>query len=152
MNNEQQAKNGFKTFVVTLSVSLVIFCALYYLITGFSNEINIEDSTASSGVGNTTVVYKPNEVAESEDVKGATTQASVFNEIAQAPVGGQAATVLSEHDETVETTESTVPETGSETMLGVIMTVAAFSAVAYFLLIGPRNLALSGFEKEITRE
>ena len=148
MYTEQQAKGGFKTFVVTLSVSLLLFGALYYLITGFSQEIDIEDSSASVDGGETTVVYNASDV--DEKVMGASTQTSVFGEIAQAPVNAQPATVLSSHDVT-ETTESTVPVTGSNTLLGITMAVASFSATAYVLLIGPRKLALSGFERDITR-
>ena len=144
MYTEQQAKGGFKTFVVTLSVSLLLFGALYYLITGFSQEIDIESPDT------TTVVYNASDV-ENESVMGASTQNSVFSEIAQAPVNAQPATVLAAGD-VAETTESTVPSTGSNTLLGVTMAIASFSAAAYVLLIGPRKLALSGFERDITEE
>ncbi len=147
MYTEQQAKSGFKTFVVTLSVSLLLFGALYYLITGFSQEIDIEDSSATFDGGKTTVVY--NAADASEEVMGATTQSSVFGEIAEAPVDAQPATVLAAGD-VAETTESTVPATGSNTLLGITMAVASFSAAAYVLLIGPRKLALSGFERDVT--
>ena len=149
MYTEQQAKSGFKTFVVTLSVSLLLFGALYYLITGFSQEIDIEDSSASTDGGETTVVYNASDA--NKEVMGATTQSSVFGEIAQAPVNAHPETVLAA-GVFAKTTESPVPATGSNTLLGITMAVASFSAAAYVLLIGPRKLALSGFEREITEE
>ncbi len=142
MSTEQQAKNGFKTFLVTLIVSLVLFGGIYYLLTGFSTDVDIEDS--SSSMGTTKVIGKPSN----------STEDSVFNQIAQAPVGGRPGTVLSGTDQTQETTgttESTVPVTGSDTLLGVTMAVASFSAVAYLLFLNPRKLALNSFERDITR-
>lgn len=147
MYSEQQAKNGFKTFVVTLSISLLLFGALYYLITDFSSEIDIETSAKATE----TVAYKA-------DVKG-TSDYSVFGEISEIPVDAQSGRVLAEHDETTgdameameedteESTESTVPDTGSEQVIGAVLAMTFFSAAAYMLLVGPRKLALSKFEK-----
>lgn len=149
MYTEQQAKSGFKTFVVTLSVSLVVFGAIYYLITGFSQEIDIESSSASLDAGKTSMVYDSD--TQNEQVMGASTQNSVFNEIAQAPVNAQPATVLAAGD-AIETTESTVPVTGSNTLLGITMVIVSFSIATYIMFMGPRKLALSGFEKDITQD
>lgn len=47
MNNSQQAKNGLKTFLITVAISLVVFTGLYYLITGSNNEeeVTLEEQT-----------------------------------------------------------------------------------------------------------
>jgi len=139
-----QAKNGFKTFVVTLSVSLLLFGALYYLITDFSSDIDIEDTSAGKP---TTVAYDPS------TVKGTTTQNSVFKDITETPVKTKPATVLAEADDTTttteETTESTVPDTGSETLIGTVLAMGFFSAAVYILVVGPRKFALAGFEKDM---
>lgn len=138
MYNDQQAKNGFKTFVVTLSVSLLLFGALYYLITDFSTEIDIEDSS----IGKTeTVAYTPQEV----NVKGASDQNSVFSEISESPVDAQPSIVLAGAE---ESTEATVPDTGSEQIVGFAIAMGFFSIAIYVLLIGPRKFALIGFEKD----
>lgn len=148
MYSEQQAKNGFKTFVVTLSVSLLLFGALYYLITGFSQEIDIEGSSTPVAY-NTAPATNTYYNASNENVKGTTT--TVFSTIADKPVNARPATVLASATTAAESTESTVPNTGSNTLLGTIMAVGSFSAALYVLMLGPRKFALSGFEREITK-
>lgn len=138
MYSQQQA-NGFKTFVATLSVSLLLFGALYYLITDFSNEVDIEDTASKSGP----VAYDP------AKVKGASTL-SVFGEISEKPTKAQPSVVLAGTDTAEETTESTVPDTGSETLMGTVVAMGFFSATIYILLIGPRKFALAGFERDMT--
>ncbi len=140
MYSDQQAKNGFRTFVVTLSVSLLLFGAFYYLITDFSTEIDIE----SSSIGKTeTVAYKPQKVS----VKGVADQNSVFGEISDTPIDIQPPAVLAGAE---ESTESTVPDTGSEQIIGMALTMSFFSIAVYILLVGPRKLALREFEKDMT--
>jgi hypothetical protein len=137
------AKNGFKTFVVTLSVSLLLFGALYYLITDFSSDVDIENTASKSG----TFAYDP-----ITTVKGSTTQNSVFGSIVEEPVKTQPAAVLAETDTitATETTESTVPDTGSETLIGTMISIGFFSAAVYILVVGPRKFAMAGFEKDMT--
>ena len=148
MYSEQQAKNGFKTFVVTLSISLLLFGALYYIITDFSSEIDIE----SSAKANDTVAYIP-------EVKG-TSDYSVFGGISEINVDATSGTVLAAgdtvEDETVievaeESTESTVPDTGSEQVIGMVLAMGFFSATAYVLVAGPRKLALARFEESAVK-
>jgi hypothetical protein len=151
-STEEQAKNGFKTFVVTLAISLVVFGGLYYLITGFSDEIDIEDTSASMEAD---IAYKKT------GVQGRTT--SVFQEISEKPVNAHPAAVLAGADEVIteESTESTttttatttstvVPGTGSETLIGTMLSISFFTLTAYTLFVGPRKFALKKFEEEIT--
>ena len=47
--NSQIAKNGFKTFIVTLSISLMLFGVLYYLVSlAGSKKVDIESASANS--------------------------------------------------------------------------------------------------------
>ncbi len=159
MNKEAQAKNGFKTFIVTLSVSLVIFSAIYYLITDSTGNIDIEND---------------NPVAF--EVKGASTE-SVFKDISTKPTHADPAVLqaadTTEDDTTTgttedttedamlegttedtmedETEEATVPDTGSETLVGTMMALGFFATAIYMLLAGPRKLALAEFEDKITK-
>ena len=147
MYNEQQAKNGFKTFIVTLSVSLLLFGALYYVITDFSDKVDIESSTTEA---KNTLSYN------SPEVKG-TASYSVFGEMTNNTVNEKSGVVLAETTETdttttetEESTSATVPDTGSEQIAGMVLAVGSLSMAAYVLLVGPRKLALSAFEKDAT--
>lgn len=163
MNKELQAKNGFKTFIVTLSVSLVIFSAIYYLITDSTGNVDIESSDP--------VAF---------EVKGASTE-SVFKDISTKPTHADPA-VLQAADTTEDTTgdameedamvddtttgtdatdntameeeveEATVPDTGSETLVGTMMALGFFAAAVYMILAGPRKLAIAEFENKISKE
>ena len=42
MNANEQAQKGFKTFILTLSISLIVFSVIYYLI---SNNSNFEQNS-----------------------------------------------------------------------------------------------------------
>ena len=152
MNNEQ-AKNGFKTFVVTLFVSLVIFGALYYLITGNSKTVNIDSYSAVTKTE--TVAYNPEGPSQegevwydAKNVKGVGSERSYFGNLTDTPVDNAAPTVLAGAD---EATESSVPDTGSNTLAGTIFVLGSFSVALYAILVFPRKFALSGFEKEVTR-
>lgn len=72
MNNSTQAKNGFKTFIITFGVSLLIFGFFYYLLSESSvDDVSIESDTAQSNVvrnESPSSTHKEKEVA-SRDVK-----------------------------------------------------------------------------------
>lgn len=151
MNNEQ-AKNGFKSFVVTLSVSFVIFGALYYLITDASDTASID--SYSSVEKTETVAYNPNDNKgqvwyDGRDIKGIGSERSYFGDLVDTPVDNAEPTVLAGAD---ESTESTVPDTGSNTLAGTIFVLGSFSVALYAILIFPRKFALSGFEKDVTQD
>jgi len=130
-----QAKNGFKTFVATLAISLAVFGAAYYFLTDISGtaDIEAENQTKKEDV----VAYK-------------TDTDNLFKTLNTTKVDTIPA-VLSGADvvESTEATEATVPDTGSETMIGTILALGAFSAAVYFVIANPRKFALTGFEKEL---
>lgn len=65
MTNSEQAKNGFKTFIVTFGISLLVFGFFYYLLSGSPVEnVSIEDeATATSYVKKSDSASKPAAVA-----------------------------------------------------------------------------------------
>jgi hypothetical protein len=149
MNYETQAQNGFKTFLVTLVVSLVAFSAIYYLVSDSSGNVDIESNSEQA------IVQTPNQkVADNSNLQPET-QPSVFEEISKKPVSDSAmiaysnANVLGVAD---ETSESTVPNTGSETFAGTLAALAFFAVALYLLVIGPRKLAIEGFESEMLKK
>ena len=168
MNNSYQSKNGFKTFLITLVISLGIFGLLYYVVTDFSNRVDINQEVASAQ--NQAESDLSNEVDIDKEVASAQSQAetpkpeivpeekkdeqqedkTVFGELAAQDMDKTKKAVLG----AAETTQSTsaVPATGTNGMLiASIISATAFVAGAFILYVGPRKLALSKFEKEITK-
>lgn len=136
------AASSFRTFILTLSISLIVFSAIYYVMSSSGMDTDVfENSLSDSSV-------------TEESVKG-TSSESVFGEIATREPETQARFVLAGTDEVEETTQSTttVPETG---ILSV--TTGLFGALIFFIAgiivvaLNPRKLALDTFEKTVTRE
>src|SRR3989344_4678266 len=109
MSNEQ-ARSGFKTFIITLCVSLVVFGALYYFVSDSSTKVSDIES-------------KENKV--SADVKPEQTGETVFGTIASVNVNTEHGAVLAGATESTES--SVVPETGSNEIFGILMSLIAFS-------------------------
>ncbi len=169
MNNAHQAKNGFKTFVVTLVISLGVFAAVYYLTSYPSYEMDIDESTG----GTRNEVDSPLSSVEGENVLGETD--SPFANLNEQEISTPRRTVLSgedviseeeeemaamEEDEiesyeedlalATETTETTVPDTGTLGMTFSLFTsMAILAGGLYYVYLGPRNLALKSFEEQI---
>ena len=59
MNSSNQSKNGFKTFLITVSLSLVVFSALYYVITDSRDNVDIEEETQNSQAQSVPETPKP---------------------------------------------------------------------------------------------
>lgn len=138
MTNSEQAKNGFKTFLVTFGISLLVFGFFYYLLSGTPVEnVTIEsDSTATTGYTKTTTSEPTREVANnsandnssdrvgparneytvqlpSEGTVAGTsdsreTAASPFGELVKTKPEVESPTVLAGAD-TLQTTQSTAP-------------------------------------------
>jgi len=127
-----EEKNGVKTFVITLAISMVVFGALYYLISDFSKEVNIESSSISVNI--------------KKDSPFESLTAQKFDAGAPAVLGTTT-------DEATETTESTspAPDTGSNDVLVLALSTLAILGAAYLALIGPKKFALSDFEKNTTK-
>lgn len=143
MTNEQ-AKNGFKTFIITLSVSLIVFSALYYLINvSVSRKVDIEQN--ESVVGS---VLPASTEAKVETPKKET----VFGPIANTKVASQPKVVLA--GSTTQTTQSTtpVPVTGSTEMTYALLISSVIISLGTFMyLAGPRKAAIASFEKDVLK-
>lgn len=131
---DTQAKSGFKTFVTTLSISLVVFGVAYHVLTNLSSSSpDAENFEARNGTA-----------------LAVDTQSSVFGVINQATPSVSQPAVLAAGD-VAETTESTVPSTGSEMLIGSVVGLSATALAAYMVFAGPRKLALKGFENDLTK-
>lgn len=148
ITKQEQAKNGFKTFIITLSVSLVIFSSIYYLLGNFTDKVDIENFEINEKVA-----------LNESDVKGTTSK--VIDESPFGELNATAPQVLAETDEstasattteTEESTSSAVPETGSTTLIGTILSVGFFSIALAVILTGPRKAALSKFENSMLKD
>lgn len=132
MNNTQTAKNGFKTFAITLVVSLAVFGLFYYVLSAGTKTPDIEKETSS------TVTDSKNTLALSV--------ASPFKDLSQNKMDVKRKVVLS------ESTQSTtsVPETGGESItIGLIISSVILFLGFYVVYVGPRKYALNSFEKKV---
>lgn len=174
MNSKTQATKGFKTFILTLMISLIVFSAIYYIInteqeeSTFSERREVEqplNSMETATLGETDVREKEVPVTEDKPVEGVGGEGSVFEKLAnqkmdnvpqrQVLAGADTAdtTAVVATESTVDTTEveqSTVPATGiSGPTLGIVLTLVILGFAAYIMFIGPRNIALYNFEKDV---
>ncbi|MBN1162843.1 hypothetical protein JXA34_03835 [Patescibacteria group bacterium] len=152
MNNSTQAQKGFQTFVLTLSVSLIIFSVIYYFVTNSNRTPDITTSVTEE------VYTKDTPDSEDEASSGADT---VFGKLAsqemdvprRAVLSGATEETVNSPDETEETTESTVPNGGV-----VSITFGLFSSVLFLLfaawMIGrnTKGAALVRFENQFIRD
>ena len=136
------AASSFRTFILTLSISLIVFSAIYYVMSDSGMDTDVfENSLSDSSI-------------MEESVKG-TSSESVFGEIAAKEPEEQSRFVLAGADEVVETTESTttVPETGILSVTtGLFVAVILFVAALIVVASNPRKLALNTFEKTATKD
>jgi len=158
-----QSTKGLSTFVLTLSISLIVFSAIYYFMTTNNTSSDSEYSDFSVGVvTEQKVEEKTEESAPKPMTQGNTdSDGSVFGKLASTSRDSYSGQVLAGTDVGVvetELTEAEVPQTTqSNLQTGVTsITFGLFSALALFLsgMIfirkGPRKVALSTFEKNIT--
>ncbi|MFC1700318.1 hypothetical protein ACFLZ4_01580 [Patescibacteria group bacterium] len=134
------AASSFRTFILTLSISLIVFSAIYYVMSSSGMDTDIfENSLSDSSI-------------MEESVKG-TSSESVFGEIATKEPETKPRFVLAGVDEVVETTESTVPATGILSITGGFFGALIFFIAGLIIVASnPRKLALNTFEKTVTRE
>jgi hypothetical protein len=147
MNNSESAKKGFRTFILTLSISLMVFSAVYYVLTTYSPpKEQAKSQTAAVVTGNEATKE------ESPNVQGAKDERTVFGEIASVKPQTRPQEVLAGATSAPQTTQSTtsVPTTGYvEMTVGLILSLALFIGAMIYNLMDPRKLALSRFEKKI---
>lgn len=139
---KENAGKSFKTFMLTLSISLIVFSGVYYLLT--MNSSSPESHEVS-------VVDKSGQGAQ----VASDTQRSVFKEIAaKTPeVMGGAVLAGATGPDITQTTQS-----GGNLNTGMFsVTVGLFGSLALFLTAlvvvsrNPRKLALISFEKSTTK-
>lgn len=168
MNSKTQATKGFKTFLLTLVISLVVFSAIYFIINTEQEDESIDIETNSEQT--LTAPYEKSDDIEAATLGESDTRAedevSVFGELASQKMEDTARRqVLAGEDvaDTSDTTamvatsgtedttpQSTVPDTGvSGPTMGVILTLIILGFAAYIMFIGPRNIALYNFEKDV---
>ncbi|MBP8961131.1 hypothetical protein KBG31_02820 [Patescibacteria group bacterium] len=151
MNNSYQAKNGFKTFLLTLVISLGVFGVVYYITsyptykvdieshTGVSQKDVLSDSDQSPFAQLNTEMNAPRRVV----LSGATEGGSGGDTGAPAKTPAPASVVN-------ETTQSTVPDTGVASLtLSLLVSLVVLCAGLYYVYLGPRKLALQKFEDRI---
>lgn len=142
MNSSQQAQKGFKTFILTLSVSLIVFSVIYYVMNAVPTD---NESEVAARFEKQETVLGAEDEAESN---------SVFADLAEQEMDVPSRTVLAGMD-TMESTESTtaVPDTGSfGVTVGLVSSLVVFIVGLFVIYKDPRKLALLGFEKRMTRD
>ena len=150
---KDQAKKGLSTFVLTLSISLIVFSTIYYLMTTKSSEPEESSSPIS-------VVVANDSEAEPE-IQGDTSQGTVFGEIASKDPKDSYKQVLAGADEITDTTTTTVTQTSQSNSnlntgvtsitFGLVFSLVIFVSTIIFVSKNPRKLALSTFEKKTTK-
>lgn len=141
MNNSTIAKNGFKTFILTLAVSLIVFSVIYYIQTDASNKVNIESTDKISQTKENT----PKQVASAADT-------SVFKAITNDKTQVPTKAVLGSAT-TTETTQSTVPTTGiTEITYAFVVSLGITLFGVYLFVYEPRRRALLDFERKVKKD
>jgi len=147
--NSESASKGFKTFILTLAISLLVFSGIYYVVTNYASEKSF------MAVSDTEVSYNTVSMEEDEEVRGVYDSRSSFGELAaMKDLDAAPQQVLAGADVVEETTQSTtaVPETGVfGVTLGLFVSFLLFGVGLFVVYLNPRNLAISSFEKRVTR-
>jgi len=153
-----QSTKGLSTFVLTLSISLIVFSAIYYFTT---------TGTSTSDYDGVSVGVVDEEKLEEEPAPQPTTmnteskidtESSVFGQLASSSRDSYSGQVLAGTDtiisgsepEVKQTTQSNLETGVTSITFGLISALALFISGMVFIYKGPRKAALSTFEKNIT--
>jgi hypothetical protein len=143
MNQAEQAQKGFKTFILTLSISLIVFSAVYYFITN------------SSSISATPDIESDTQVTQAQEENKKAEAASPFGTLATQKITDvQPAAVLAATDTAMEPTQASgTPSGGVESItIGLIVSVAIFLFGMYVIANDPRRMAIKSFEDQFTNE
>jgi len=177
MNSFGHAQKGFKTFLITLTISLAVFTALYYLLSGFGekdgagaiSQADVQDYMAANSKTSPFEdlskekmdVSKRTVLSDTDTNTDTTPQPTPPTRLkptppAEAPsvLAGSDTTTTTASAATPQTTTSatTVPATGTEEItMALIASAAALLFGFYILYIGPRRMALKSFERTMTQ-
>lgn len=146
--------SNVKNIAVIAFVSVLLFGIFYYLITDVTNTPSSDLKAESQKVVTDSAkrdYLAENSATKDTEVKGDKTEVSVFKALSTQKADSQAKVVLGGADE--QTPESTVPDTGTNTIFGAfVMSSLIMFAGIYMLMTQPKDVALAKFEKRIIRE
>jgi len=159
MNNAYQAKNGFKTFLLTLVISLGVFGVVYYITSYPSYSVDIDAHTAGSEgkdlsdgsesafASLNTEMNTPRRVV----LAGATAEGDATTGVVSTGGSTPASSATTVPTATTqETTQSTVPDTGVTSLtVSLLVSLVVLSLGIYYVYLGPRKLALRSFEDRL---
>lgn len=170
-----------KSIAVIAFVSVLLFGIFYYLVTDATDtpssnlkagnqgvrsdlakqahlaqasEVEADPSRQAQGATGSATrenVAETNQREGESQVKGEKARTSVFGALSSQKSDVQAKVVLSGAD--AQTPESTVPNTGTDTIFGafVVSSLIMFAGI-YMLMTQPKDAALAKFEKRIIKE
>lgn len=160
---KSQSTKGLSTFVLTLSISLIVFSAIYYMMTTNSvsqedykvevvSESKVTEESTQQSISQNTEKAETAVVVEKEEDK------TVFGKLASSSPEKYKGQVLAGSDplpseiplEVVETTTSNLETGVTSITVGLISSFIMFISAMVFIYRNPRKLALNTFEKKIT--
>jgi uncharacterized membrane protein len=156
MSQAEQAQKGFKTFILTLSLSLIVFSAVYYVITTGSTGNSVPDIESSNNTSATpdTVFgalasqkvtdVQPQSVLAAEDGLDSLSDTLIAD----------GTTGMGTQELTSEPTQATGTPQGGVTSItmGLLTSLAMFMYGLFVISRDPRRLALKTFENRVTRD
>lgn len=148
MNSYDHAQKGFKTFLVTLTISLVVFSVLYYFLSNQApNDINAgapkETASASKYIASTSPF---------EDLANKKIAVQPKTVLAGSTVADTTGTTGTTTTTTTAQTTASVPNTGStEVTIAFVISGLLLMVGFYVLYLNPRKLALQNFERRFTK-
>lgn len=162
MNNAStQAQKGFKTFLLTLSVSLVVFSVIYYFVTdGLSTDsAPIAEKTDTAVATAPTAPEVAGDSTVAEDPIVAEEVVTTFGKLLAVDPGVNEPAVLAGADTQVggggsmQTTQSTVPETGVVGItMGLLTSLTLFVFVMVYIFTTKKNFSLARFEEQFLKD
>jgi hypothetical protein len=158
---KSQQTKGLSTFVLTLSISLIVFSAAYYLMTYKSSQSESfsDPSTANVVVKeeeqNDPITDASSKVSEDKTVFGSIADAKPNTGYRQVLSGSDAmpsGTQVDNDSTTPQTTTSANLETGiTSVTVGLVLSFVLFAFTMVFVYKDPRKIALSTFEKNVSK-
>lgn len=163
---KSQSTKGLSTFVLTLSISLIVFSAIYYMMTTNSvsqddykvevvSESKVTEEVTQQPISQNTEDVETAVASEKEDVKKE--DKTVFGKLASASPESYKGQVLAGADPLPSGSAPVVQQSSASLETGVTSITAGlvssfilFISAMVFIYRNPRKLALNTFEKKIT--
>jgi hypothetical protein len=160
MNNKHQAQNGFKTFLLTLVISLGVFGVVYYVTSYPVSMVDIEEHTDIDSEGEALGEATSSPFADLSTSTGDAPRRTVLSgSDALEEDSTSDETLVSEEDQDTTTTTTSAEETAETTPVpdtGIMgLTISLFLSLGvlvagfYYVYLGPRSLALRSFEDDL---